>query len=93
MSAASRKYLNRIRTNAQYNQLKALTEDVPEQLPAGDALVEIGRRMKDGFKEFVVHSMIWEELGFTYLGPVDGHDIPTLLETFAQARRMLAEYA
>ncbi|HEU5328778.1 MAG TPA: 1-deoxy-D-xylulose-5-phosphate synthase [Thermomicrobiales bacterium] len=85
------RYLNRIRTNAQYNQLKTLTEDVLERLPAGDALVEIGRRFKDGFKEFVVHSMIWEELGFTYLGPVDGHDIPTLLETFAQARRMLAE--
>ncbi len=86
------KYLNRIRTNAQYNQLKGLTEDVLQHLPAGDMLVEIGRRMKDSFKEFVVHSMIWEELGFTYLGPVDGHDLPTLLETFAQARRVLSEY-
>jgi 1-deoxy-D-xylulose-5-phosphate synthase len=86
------KYLNRIRTNAHYNQLKGITEDVLQHLPAGDMLVEIGRRMKDGFKEFVVHSMIWEELGFTYLGPVDGHDLPTLLETLEQARRMLAEY-
>ena len=86
------KYLNRIRTNAHYNQLKGITEDVLQHLPAGDMLVEIGRRMKDGFKEFVVHSMIWEELGFTYLGPVDGHDLPTLLETFEQARRMLAEH-
>jgi 1-deoxy-D-xylulose-5-phosphate synthase len=86
------KYLNRVRTNAHYNQLKGITEDVLQHLPAGDMLVEIGRRMKDSFKEFVVHSMIWEELGFTYLGPVDGHDLPTLLETFAQARRMLAEF-
>ncbi|MFN8512938.1 MAG: 1-deoxy-D-xylulose-5-phosphate synthase [Chloroflexia bacterium] len=86
------KYLNRIRTNAHYNQLKGITEDVLQHLPAGDMLVEIGRRMKDGFKEFVVHSMIWEELGFTYLGPVDGHDLPTLIETMEQARRMLAEY-
>ncbi len=85
------KYLNRIRSNAQYNQLKGLTEDILGRLPAGDTLVEIGRRFKDGFKEFVVHSMIWEELGFTYLGPVDGHDIPTLLETFDQARRLLEE--
>ena len=38
-------------------------------------LVELGKRMKDGFKEFVDHTMIWEELGFTYLGPIDGHDI------------------
>src|SRR5213082_3114105 len=72
------RYLNRIRSNAQYNQLKGLTEAALERLPAGDYLVEIGRRMKDGFKEFVVHSMIWEELGFKYLGPVDGHDLPTL---------------
>ena len=86
------KYLNRVRTNAHYNQLKGITEDVLQHLPAGDMLVEIGRRMKDSFKEFVVHSMIWEELGFTYLGPVDGHDLPTLLETFEQARRVLAEY-
>lgn len=85
------KYLNRIRTNAQYNQLKGITEDVLQHLPAGDMLVEIGRRMKDSFKEFVVHSMIWEELGFTYLGPVDGHDLATLQETFEQARRVLAE--
>jgi 1-deoxy-D-xylulose-5-phosphate synthase len=86
------KYLNRIRTNTGYNQLKGLTEELLEKLPAGDALVEIGRRLKDGVKEFTVHSMIWEELGFTYLGPVDGHDIPTLLETFSQARRMLEEH-
>ena len=86
------KYLNRIRTNGQYNQLKGLAEEVLERLPAGDALVEIGRRFKDGFKEFVVHSMIWEELGFKYLGPVDGHDLPTLLETLAGARRMMAEH-
>jgi len=85
------KYLNRVRTNAQYNQLKGITEEVLQHLPAGDMLVEIGRRMKDSFKEFVVHSMIWEELGFTYLGPIDGHDITTLEETFAQARRVLNE--
>jgi 1-deoxy-D-xylulose-5-phosphate synthase len=86
------KYLNRIRTNAHYNQLKGIAEDVLQHLPAGDTLVEVARRMKDGFKEFAVHSMIWEELGFTYLGPVDGHDIPTLLETLEQARRMLADH-
>lgn len=86
------KYLNRVRSNAHYNQLKGLAEDVLGYMPAGDMLVEIGRRFKDGFKEFAVHSMIWEELGFKYLGPVDGHDIPTLLETLGQARRMLAEH-
>ncbi|MDP9373870.1 MAG: 1-deoxy-D-xylulose-5-phosphate synthase [Chloroflexota bacterium] len=86
------KYLNRIRTNWHYNHLKGMAEEVLEKLPAGDALVELGRRFKDGVKEFTVHSMIWEELGFKYLGPVDGHDLPTLLETLEGARRMLEEF-
>ena len=42
-------------------------------------LVDLGKRMKDSLKEFVYHAMIWEELGFTYIGPVDGHDIRAMI--------------
>ena len=41
--------------------------------------------MKDSFKEFIYHSMIWEELGFTYVGPVDGHDIRATVQALRQA--------
>jgi 1-deoxy-D-xylulose-5-phosphate synthase len=41
--------------------------------------------MKDSFKEFIYHSMIWEELGFTYIGPVDGHDIRATVEAIRRA--------
>ena len=58
-----------------------------ERLPQGDFLVELGKRWKDSFKEFVYHSMIWEELGFTYLGPVDGHDIRAMIEAMRQAKQ------
>jgi len=48
-------------------------------------LVDFGKRMKDSFKEFIYHSMIWEELGFTYIGPVDGHDIRATVQALRQA--------
>ena len=39
------------------------------------SLLDFGKRLKNRLKEFVVPAMIWEELGFVYLGPIDGHDV------------------
>ncbi|HEU5422408.1 MAG TPA: 1-deoxy-D-xylulose-5-phosphate synthase, partial [Nitrolancea sp.] len=80
------KYLSRIRTDERYAQAKAEFERLLQRLPQGDLLVELGKRMKDSFKEFVYHTMIWEELGFTYVGPVDGHNVRDLISTFQDAR-------
>ena len=77
---AMSKYLDRLRTDRLYNRAKDELADRIEKLPQGDMLVELGKRMKDSFKEFIYHSMIWEELGFTYIGPVDGHDIRATVE-------------
>ena len=79
------KYLDRVRTNRRYNRAKDELADRIERLPQGDMLVELGKRMKDSFKEFIYHSMIWEELGFTYIGPVDGHDIRATVHALRQA--------
>ncbi|CAN5847239.1 1-deoxy-D-xylulose-5-phosphate synthase [soil metagenome] len=79
------KYLNRVRTDRRYNRAKDELVERLERLPQGDLLVELGKRMKDSFKEFIYHSMIWEELGFTYIGPVDGHDIRATVEALRQA--------
>jgi 1-deoxy-D-xylulose-5-phosphate synthase len=57
-------------------------------LPQGDLLVELGKRWKDSLKEFVYHAMIWEELGFTYVGPVDGHDLRGLIDALRQAKNV-----
>ncbi|CAN5317239.1 1-deoxy-D-xylulose-5-phosphate synthase [soil metagenome] len=80
------KYLDRIRTDTRYNRAKDELAERLEKLPQGDLLVEFGKRMKDSFKEFIYHSMIWEELGFTYIGPVDGHNIPAVMESLRRAR-------
>ena len=83
---AMSKYLDRVRTDRRYNRAKDELADFIETLPRGEMLVELGKRMKDSFKEFIYHSMIWEELGFTYIGPVDGHDIRALVQALRRAR-------
>ncbi len=79
-------YLNRVRTDPRYNRAKDEIARITERLPQGDLLVELGKRWKDSVKEFIYHSMIWEELGFTYMGPVDGHDLRGLIEAMRQAK-------
>jgi 1-deoxy-D-xylulose-5-phosphate synthase len=79
------KYLDRVRTDRLYNRAKDELAERLEKLPQGDLLVELGKRMKDSFKEFIYHSMIWEELGFTYIGPVDGHDIRATVEALRRS--------
>ena len=79
-------YLDRVRTDPRYNRAKDELARMTERLPQGELLVELGKRWKDSLKEFVYHSMIWEELGFTYMGPVDGHDIRALVEALRQAQ-------
>lgn len=82
------KYLDKVRTDKLYNRAKDELAAMTARLPQGELLVELGKRMKDSFKEFVYHAMIWEELGFTYIGPVDGHDIRAMSEAFKQARQL-----
>ena len=85
---AMSKYLDRVRTDLRYHRAKDDLQSIMEKLPQGDLLIELGKRWKDSFKEFVYHRMIWEELGFTYLGPVPGHDIRALVEALQQANRV-----
>jgi 1-deoxy-D-xylulose-5-phosphate synthase len=82
---AMSRYLDRVRTDPRYNRAKDELARITERLPQGDLLVELGKRWKDSLKEFIYHSMIWEELGFTYLGPIDGHDIRALVGALRQA--------
>ncbi len=79
-------YLSRIRTDGRYAYAKHEIERILQRMPQGELLVEMGKRMKDGLKEVVYHTMIWEELGFTYIGPIDGHDVGQLIETFEQVK-------
>ncbi len=82
------KYLDRVRTDPRYSRARNEWERIAGKLPQGELLIEFGKRMRDSVKEFVYHAMIWEELGFTYIGPVDGHDIKATVAALKQARQV-----
>ncbi len=79
-------YLTRLRTDPVYSRGKEEIEQLLRKIPIGSALLRIGEKLKDSLKYLIVPGMIFEELGFTYLGPVDGHDIKALCTVFNQAK-------
>jgi 1-deoxy-D-xylulose-5-phosphate synthase len=82
------RYLARARTQTHYLRAKADFEHVMHRLPMGEVVLGAVERVKDGVKQLVVPGMLFEELGLTYLGPVDGHDIEALRQTLEQAKRL-----
>jgi 1-deoxy-D-xylulose-5-phosphate synthase len=81
------KYLYNVRTDPRYNHAKMGVERALTHVPFGGKFLGFAKRFKNSLKEFVVPTMIWEELGFTYLGPVDGHDISQLLDVLEAAKQ------
>ncbi len=79
------KYLNNVRTAQGYLDLK---EDVYAQLRSSTKVVTSIRRAKNSFKQLFVPGMVFENLGITYLGPVDGHDTQGLIRAIKEARRV-----
>ncbi len=80
------KHLSRLRTEPLYTQAKAGVEYLLVKLPLGRRVLQFLKRFKQSFKGLVMPTMLWEELGFTYLGPIDGHDISALREAFERAK-------
>ncbi|NCO42160.1 MAG: 1-deoxy-D-xylulose-5-phosphate synthase [Armatimonadetes bacterium CG_4_10_14_3_um_filter_66_18] len=79
-------YLARLRSDPHYLRTKQAFESLVSRLPRGDQMIGGIERMKDGFKHLLVPGMVFEELGFTYLGPIDGHNLPTVIAAFQDAQ-------
>ncbi|MEG6522594.1 1-deoxy-D-xylulose-5-phosphate synthase [Desulfotomaculum sp. 1211_IL3151] len=79
-------YLSRLRTDPKYSKGKDEISDLLQKLPHGSKLLKLADRLKDSLKYLVVPGMLFEELGFTYLGPVDGHDIKAVITMLQQAK-------
>ena len=73
------KYLNSIRTADNYLNLKEGIYQSLLKKKHGSAIVDVIRKTKSSFKQLVIPGMFFEDMGITYLGPVDGHDIPAML--------------
>ncbi len=84
------KYLNKIRTGDKYLGLKSqVSEALMKAMPKrGDDVVKSIRNFKNGIKHFVIPGTWFEELGLTYLGPVDGHDTLALMRVLEEAKRV-----
>lgn len=81
------KYLDRIRTSNNYYWLKGETESILSKVPGiGDAVARGLKRIKGSVKYFFVPGMLFEDLGITYLGPVDGHDLGALIQSLNRAK-------
>lgn len=81
-------YLNKIRTAPSYDKKKKDVQNFLKNIPGiGDTMVKAAGKAKDGLKYFLVPGMVFEELGLTYLGPVNGHDISALEMVLNQAKQ------
>ncbi len=80
------KLLGRVRFDHRYHQAKEKSRRLLRVLPLGSRLWQASRRVESVFKGLVMPTTLWEELGFTYMGPIDGHDIRELETALAQAR-------
>jgi 1-deoxy-D-xylulose-5-phosphate synthase len=82
-------YLGRIRSDPKYSRLKKDFEQFVNRIPfIGKSLVDTAERIKGGLKYVIMPGMIFEELGFTYFGPVDGHNIAAIKNVLQQADKM-----
>ena len=82
-------YLNQVRTKEKYQNLKAGVENTLSRLPGrGEQLIRGIRKTKNSLKQFFVPGMLFEEMGLTYLGPYDGHNIDQLMRAFKEAKQV-----
>lgn len=82
-------YLHKLRTAKSYISLKGQVSRTLNRIPeVGDRLAVHIHRTKNGIKQMLIPGMFFEEMGITYLGPVDGHKIPQLLQAFEDAKQV-----
>ena len=83
------RYLNGLRTAEAYTGFKEGLQNTLERIPVfGDGLVRQLKKTKNGLKQLVIPGMLFEDMGITYLGPVDGHNMDQMIRAFNDARRI-----
>lgn len=85
---AMSEYLYQLRTGETYNKIKNDLEGWLKNVDFGSDVLKALRRLKGSVKYLMVPTSIFEELGFTYLGPVDGHDVEGLIDILQAARKI-----
>jgi len=74
------KYFNELITNPLYNRIDKEISSALKRMPGGRSVLELGRRWKKETKDFIVGSSLFETYGIRYIGPVDGHDLDSVVK-------------
>ena len=82
------RHLSRLRSSEDYLDAKRIYRQLVKKLPGGETLYEASSRLKNRFKRFLLPTTIFENMGFTYLGPADGHDLPGLIALLTTAKEL-----
>ncbi|CAI8053903.1 1-deoxy-D-xylulose-5-phosphate synthase [Geodia barretti] len=76
----------RLITHPQYQAMIRRMTDLSKRVPTGELIYQLVKSLNDGVESFILPTMFWNEMGFRYLGPVDGHDFRQLEDTLNQAK-------
>ncbi len=82
------KYLTRITSGKHYLRFEADLWDLLGRIPHGGKAQILAGRIKEGMKQLVVPTILFEELGFKYFGPIDGHDLPVVIRTLRAVKKL-----
>ncbi|MEI6863646.1 MAG: 1-deoxy-D-xylulose-5-phosphate synthase, partial [Candidatus Omnitrophota bacterium] len=83
------RYLNRIIATPTYNKIRKDIEKVVKRIPRfGFRAYRAARKLEEGLKNLLIPGMLFEELGFRYFGPIDGHNITQLVTTFKNLKNL-----
>ncbi len=86
---AMSKYLNSIQRNSLYNRVRSAIGEIVDHAPGPLSSVgTIVRKWEESVKTFLTPGVLFEELGFRYFGPIDGHDIGAMIDTLSAVRAM-----
>ena len=82
-------YLNKVRTRKEYVEFKGNVEQSLLRIPGiGKELTTILKKSKDSIKQLFVPGMYFEDMGITYIGPIDGHNVPLMVDTLNRAKQL-----
>ena len=80
------RHLSRLRSSENYLDAKRIYRQILKAVPGGKAVYELSSRLKNRLKRFLLKTTMFENMGFTYLGPADGHDLPGLISLLSAAK-------
>ena len=82
------RHLSRLRSSDNYLDAKRAYRQLLKKLPGGAGFYQFSSRIKNRMKKFLLSTTIFEDMGFTYLGPADGHDLPGLISLLTSAKEL-----